>query len=930
MRSARRAPPRDLVHRGRIEARSLLFDPKLLGVEEARRRVLASWVAGSRVEELADGRWRLTWPQDRELRTRHCLGLPLIAEASGTWALPHPEDDATSTPATESDREETSWLADGGVVATRRAVGELDPAAWVDPGPLTPLGVEPFPQPKVAAVVKAESVTTDPRKLAGLSEPSRAFRETVARMKEQARKRRAMKVGLLGRLRSFFRRQPSKRAALSRAITLPPRPSPPPPPSKPGFFRRLATALLPMRWMASQESRYLGKMMKLFESGRLIEALHHAIPLGGSTRGMLSQLRFTLPRPRTSLRLTAPGHLVGSAMLLSGPDLYGYLEQVYRRAAEKLIAMGDIEKAAYVLAELLKKEEEAVTLLEKHGLHRQAAELAELKDLAPGLVVRQWFLAGGRDHALELARLHGVFRDAVLRLERSDLHDEATALRLLWADSLAESGELARAADVAWPAPKLRHLTRAWLDRLVEGGGPPAARAHVRRLSLDASVLPEALAFLETQGRLDSPDTGFTRLAMAETLLDKQLLRTLDEEQAAADQAARDPFVESARNEADTEEPTSLRQRRRALRILARPLARSVLERALPVHDPGRLIIELGNFAGESALRTDLRPLAPEARRIERNHERVEVDQDDVGQHALSDVLLLPNGRLLVARGELGSSLLDGRGRLLAHFDLPCQRFVPSLGGQQVLGIARRGELTLTCRLDLDRRTARPWCELRDVTAFAPEHDAQLWFVGLGPAGSTRGVPEVVALDLRSERPRALWTGADDEGRIHALRADARSLRVVVEKTFPFEHWRFDRQGLVLRERRPSWPVHHSLDEASRVQLTSDERVTVVESATGVHVFDRGNVQLWTPDEDESLGEVLLANEHLVLVRFDSHGARVQLLQKGEVTPLAFLAGSQRVSVRQAEPNLLVLGDDRGRVLVLDLGKRTVVVNVRT
>ena len=67
-------------------------------------------------------------------------------------------------------------------------------------------------------------------------------------------------------------------------------------------------------------------------------------------------------------------------------------------------AQGKIERAAWVYAELIGDAEEAVQVLERGGKLREAAEVAEKKELAPGLIVRLWFQAGEVERALAIAR----------------------------------------------------------------------------------------------------------------------------------------------------------------------------------------------------------------------------------------------------------------------------------------------------------------------------------------------------------------------------------------------------------------------------------------------------------------------------------------------------------------------------------------------
>lgn len=119
-------------------------------------------------------------------------------------------------------------------------------------------------------------------------------------------------------------------------------------------------------------------------------------------------------------------------------------------------------------------------------------------------MVRQWFLAGDRERAIEIARRWGAFADAVLRLERSGKSADAVALRLLWADRLASAGDYAAAVDAVWPVVEARDRARVWMERAIEQGGPTAARMLVRQLVLGeafAEVRRRAVPLLEADDR---------------------------------------------------------------------------------------------------------------------------------------------------------------------------------------------------------------------------------------------------------------------------------------------------------------------------------------------------------------------------------------------------------------------------------------------
>src|SRR5690606_1366062 len=137
------------------------------------------------------------------------------------------------------------------------------------------------------------------------------------------------------------------------------------------------------RWLGDAHGRYLGELFDMFERGDLDAALRHAIPLGGPTQSGTVSLAKLRPRGELSIGAHAT---VATGTLLTATDGYAELRQRYRAAVELLEQRGRIEEAAFVLAELLHADEEAVAFLERHGRLHKAAELAEGRQLAPGLV----------------------------------------------------------------------------------------------------------------------------------------------------------------------------------------------------------------------------------------------------------------------------------------------------------------------------------------------------------------------------------------------------------------------------------------------------------------------------------------------------------------------------------------------------------------
>ncbi|WP_394836686.1 SpoIIE family protein phosphatase [Pendulispora rubella] len=487
--------PRHLVHRGSVLASGFVFDTRLVPEATVRARILS--IAG-RVSEVrrTEGQLIVRLRRPARIDAATALGAPLVSYGRLHAAMPLEPDEvrsletgaesavlvaggeSVSLPLEAATLEDISlWLdvASFEVRDDALSLGEIaaSPAAqWVPPSEdvRAPLGVEALAadgQELMAALASPSAPSAPPRR-AWLSAIWRAFawlmtwRVPASPASSEVSTTRAPSAWF-ERVRAWFD----------------------------GMAVRLLmwTRLAPL--VGRRHAQYLQRLFDMFASNDLEGALRHAIPLNDSVAAALAKTHpaLTTPSPRSDLAIV-PARGMASTTLFMGDDLFSVLRQTYRRAFEALVQRGDIEKAAFVLAELLQSNEEAVAFLERHGRWTLAAEIAEARKLPPALVVRQWFLAGNKERAIRVARRTGTFAEAVSRLESSHAQ-EAEALRLAWADMLASSGAYAAAVDVVWPIQAARPLAREWIERGIAVGGISGAKMLVRKLHVDAAAFPE-------------------------------------------------------------------------------------------------------------------------------------------------------------------------------------------------------------------------------------------------------------------------------------------------------------------------------------------------------------------------------------------------------------------------------------------------------
>jgi len=904
--------PRALTHRGVVEASAFFVDAELTGPLEARRRILALWVPGATVYRDPRG-WLIRLPGPRRVRCDQSPGLPLTAEkVAGGRALVSAPFAADELRALDPPEGATVHLH-AGVTRIERPLeaDRIDPAAWLDvsgfqvadTATLGPPPVEPEAHPP-------GPVAFDPRtRLKGVPPASPELAELLAALRSRDQ------GPAKSTARSHLRAVPSRLAnwlhslrwsvrAFKRQITAVPALSPLPglagaPTGRlPGqrisaafqqLSARVATASRLSRVMGRRHAAYIHRMVEMFEHGDIREALRYAIPLGGPEAEALRGVHLRLPGPRADLAIK-PAARASWSISQVAPDLYGELQRLYRTAFERLEAQGNIEEAAFVLAEVLHAHEEAVAFLERHGRLRLAAEMAEARNLPPGLVVRQWFLTGDRERALWIARRTGAFADAVTRLERSRKKDEAHSLRLLWGGELAEAGDYVAAVEAVWPVLDARRTAAGWMDRAITQGDAPAGRMIARKLTL----VPEE--FEETRDQAIN------------------LLESWRAEGAAARLAFADTLRQGPRT------PQAMCLARAAVRTIARDSGRFGARMA-----PAQFR-QLVSFADDGALRADAPALPLDTREpwISRTAPwRIEIGASDIGIMSALDAAFLPNGLTLVALGEAGVRLLSRAGRTVAEFDQPAHRLVLSDNGHRALSLARRGDSWRVARIDLGTRRAQLWCDAR-LDAFADDHDGVLWFVAAGNG--------LVAIDVTGDRFDGPWGVSDLGRRVRSIvRSPARCSLVTGEPGA--EVWSYELPSLFLRSRHEASaaddaaaPADRSLGTAPDGTLaeqwtTAPERTDSGEE-TPFHVALHGhlNVQLRLPGSGWTAGQPVVSADWLAAPVYGTDESRVYLFhaETGRLRAEVLLARAGRLSLRLT-PSYLTIADDRGRVLVLDL-----------
>ena len=158
------------------------------------------------------------------------------------------------------------------------------------------------------------------------------------------------------------------------------------------------------------------------------------------------------------------------------------------------------------------------------------------------------------------------------------------------------------------------------------------------------------------------------------------------------------------------------------------------------------------------------------------------------------DAAALPDGRTLVAAGEIGVFLMSRDGKVIARFAEPAHAIVISDQGDRAILLARRGEMFRLSRLDLVTKRIQPWCDAW-FTRFAADFDGSIWFVARDDT--------LYAIDAMAARWTHLWKIDERDAVFHSVARDARWMSALVVLQQRIEVWTFELPSITLRQRQP-------------------------------------------------------------------------------------------------------------------------------
>lgn len=795
----------------------LWFSKHIYSLPQRQGLIVRYWQAGAQAYHFEQGDL-LYWPTARQIRCSQLQGLPLCQLGSVLTSAPlSPQYIKTLTLA-------DVYLVEGAAIIALQLNQAmcLDPASWLD---LADYLLESTRALEIKQSSQSlqfpPAVQTIHQLLAGrIPEPAPERHQLIQALRDQQLSSpRQDKPGVSGQavfqfltlsslalahaLKSLFAWLPSHSSAGGDATghyRRPPAPSSDQPlatrPSGwPQFFKKMLMLGELSKIMGYQHAQYLKKMLSLFEQGNLEEALRHAIPLSECDQASSAQAGFLQPRNHFQLSGSQNGTL--TRLLPLPPEWHIYLQNTYEAAFERFDQQGDVDKAVYVLAELLDQKSRALDYLEQHQRFGQAATLCMSWDLSAARAIRLFLLAGHPQQAYLLAVQSNEFAQAIQLVEK-DQAGGALQLRQLWAETLIQQGCWLEAVEVIWTVESQREQAISWLKQAEHAQGGLGLRAWLQRLLLQ----PEQLVVeLERARALCQPEQrGSFNLAIHIAI--------------------------------------ALYQKTR--QVLPVALIRLWTPSVVLNWQQGYLVLSLKEirrwieWSANPGLRADLPHLSNLPKKVAPSNPVQALQQHPVpapGLWPLADVWPLPGDYLLVALGEAGLVMLDASQTVCWRMSLPTHQIVLADSQQVALVLTKRAEYWQVSRLDMVTR------QVTALGSAALQHMATTFD---GIAWLTVQDQQIRIIDTRQSLQQLLFVPtALDAPALAIARQDASEYILIhTLNGYTLNHYRLPYRRLLASESIASIPVHERQPE--QIVLNNQGQVIYFwfyPEATDAHAF---------------------------------------------------------------------------------------------
>ncbi|MCJ8273754.1 MAG: hypothetical protein MJK04_30690, partial [Psychrosphaera sp.] len=305
----------------------------------------------------------------------------------------------------------------------------------------------------------------------------------------------------------------------------------------------------------------------------------------------------------------------------------------------------------------------------------------------------------------------------------------------------------------------------------------------------------------------------------------------------------------------------------------------------------------------------------------------VELQLDSIpSANDILDMVLLADGNVLLALGEMGVILINQNGKVIQRFNQPVHNFVPANNRQHVLCLAHRDTFVSVFKFELLHRRIKAVKDV-ELDCYAPDYDGSLWFVSKGDS--------LMCLDLNSTPVKIFWQVNDLPGNPQYIKRSDEFINLVLMDSKGLYHWqyRFPALTLVARE-----PIRKALLENANI-LTLSHRGDTIMTA---HNQENGNSKVEAnryspldennPEPNHTIAQVpglithMIDNQHYLHLTCEQAEGYQLLLTKNHAqkTIDIKLIVNSKAPLNQAIFGDHLLVNERGSFLLLDLLSGTV------
>jgi len=116
--------PIELIHRGRHLGAGIIINSQVIGVTEARYRVLERWTTGSTLHLLPDDSWLLLFAEPREITAETSPGTVAVATNNGLVTAPGLDVNPGNL---------VRWVHGAEQSLAIESLTTIDPSEWIEP-----------------------------------------------------------------------------------------------------------------------------------------------------------------------------------------------------------------------------------------------------------------------------------------------------------------------------------------------------------------------------------------------------------------------------------------------------------------------------------------------------------------------------------------------------------------------------------------------------------------------------------------------------------------------------------------------------------------------------------------------------------------------------------------------------------------------------